>query len=296
MTQKMTTNLFDFAWCGNSYTTSWDQHIQNLATLVRSEAWGPQNQVLKNYVSYTFENLAIAVNQGRVTAETYFPTTSYGMCCCFNTGLFTQYDEPIYAYFKRNELEAVQAWYLKGFKTANASELLSFEALPQRMNYLTDPADFILDTQLPWRMNLQHILGDEKNIGQLPRILQQTTDREIVLQLFNGALQSTKKRLTANYNLAVPNSFHGQIQLLVPIWFGQKAAPDLVLALSRENGCYVGRTCLTPAMAYRSARLIATPTVPWMLAIKESKSFVMAQSVATRASESASTTSTRTFS
>jgi len=101
------------------------------------------------------------------------------------------------------------------------------------------------------------------------------------LQLFNGALQSTKKRLTANYNLAVPQSFHGHIQLLVPIWFGQKAAPDLVLALSRENGCYVGRTCLTPAMAYRAARLIATPTVPWMLAIKEGDLSVAIRSTVT---------------
>jgi hypothetical protein len=100
---------------------------------------------------------------------------------------------------------------------------------------------------------------------------QQQHDAQIRLQ---GALTKALNRVHANYRTAVPHSFKGELQLLLPLCILQENIPDLVLTISRidsrppEPGkfTYTARTILTLDMAYQNARLVARPEKDWLLA------------------------------
>lgn len=91
------------------------------------------------------------------------------------------------------------------------------------------------------------------------------------MALQNGldfALSYLRKRLKWNYKTAVPAyypRFHS-FCFLVPLTFLKPTMdePDVVLVLSHEEGGYIGRTILTPQMAYSNARLICRPESEWL--------------------------------
>lgn len=82
--------------------------------------------------------------------------------------------------------------------------------------------------------------------------------------LINGAIDIMKKKVSANYKIAVPQYFDGQIQLLLSLCLINDNQPDLALTLTKKNGYYQGHTCLTLDMAYNNARLIAKPESTWL--------------------------------
>lgn len=134
--------------------------------------------------------------------------------------------------------------------------------LPKRATYFSDIKDLIFDTNCDLRINLDHILNDEENFMRIP---EQYRNGSNIKTLFNGAIEIAKKRIASNYNIAVPQFFEGYVQLLIPISLGEDIShTDLVLAVSRNNGVYLGKTCLTLDMAYNNARLIAKPEAPWI--------------------------------
>ena len=96
-------NLFDFTYCGN-----YNRQIQRLAQMA-PEKWdfgeSGDNAVLKGYLEQTFRRL---YEEGKVveTEEAY---------AIFNTGLFTRYYQPVYAYFVPNLVPGRQRWFLEGF-------------------------------------------------------------------------------------------------------------------------------------------------------------------------------------
>lgn len=88
------------------------------------------------------------------------------------------------------------------------------------------------------------------------------------VQLFNGAIETAKRMLEANYKTAIPQFYRGKIQLLVPICLQAPNKPDLALTCvkTEDKSKYLGRTCLTLEMAYNNARLIAKPESNWLKA------------------------------
>ena len=82
-----------------------------------------------------------------------------------------------------------------------------------------------------------------------------------------GAIDIMKKRVTANYKIAVPQYFDGKIQLLLPLYLLEKSQPDLALVVTKNQAgnSYQGHTCLTMQMAYNNARLIAKPDSNWLI-------------------------------
>ena len=76
-----------------------------------------------------------------------------------------------------------------------------------------------------------------------------------------------KKKVTANYKIAVPQYFDGKIQLLLPLYLLEKSQPDLALVVTKNQlgNSYQGHTCLTMQMAYNNARLIAKPDSNWLI-------------------------------
>lgn len=84
------------------------------------------------------------------------------------------------------------------------------------------------------------------------------------INIINGALDTMKKKVSANYKLAIPQYYEGKIQLLLPLCLMSDNKPDVAIAVTKKNNCYQGHTCLTLDMAYNNARLIAKPESNWL--------------------------------
>lgn len=84
-----------------------NQRYEELADISKEEWSMPgknDKSILKNYLKYTYKKLE---EESKV-----INTDSYGI---FNTGLFTEYYEPIFAYSEVNKAGGNQKYYLKGF-------------------------------------------------------------------------------------------------------------------------------------------------------------------------------------
>ena len=85
-----------------------------------------------------------------------------------------------------------------------------------------------------------------------------------MITILNGAIDTMKKRVSANYKLAVPQYYDGKIQLLLPLCLLSDTIPDVAITVTKTETCYQGHTCLTLDMAYNNARLIAKPESNWL--------------------------------
>ena len=110
-------------------------------------------------------------------------------------------------------------------------------------------------------MYYKHILDDEKNKNRLPQEFLNSNNK---INIINGALDTMKKRVSANYKLAIPQYYEGKIQLLLPLCLMSDNKPDVAIAVTKKINCYQGHTCLTLDMAYNNARLIAKPEYNWL--------------------------------
>lgn len=86
--------LFDFAWFTDFY-----ERIKDLDTLVMKEDWDykkkptGKNPILVNYIKHTFKKL---FDEGKVTSQNGYAV--------FNTGLVTDKQEEVYAFFQQIQL------------------------------------------------------------------------------------------------------------------------------------------------------------------------------------------------
>lgn len=252
-------SLWSFSYCP-------DEKFDSLVRLADPEDWGPEKKVLKNYCDKTFQR-AVQLD----TPNGAFPDIAGGgdhlqVCkgayACFNTGLYTPRYEGIFALFTPNTIENKQPWYLNGFFKESDGALRQVAELPERVSFIEDPIDLVYDRRLPIRANVDHILGDEQNRERIPASVRNLGE-STVRRLFFGAVKEAEDRAAANYMLAVPQWYNGQIQLLLPIALSGDD-PDLALAIHREDGYYSARTCLTIEMAYNNARLIVRPEASWI--------------------------------
>lgn len=254
-------NIYDFA-----FLPDYSNKIEELAKLAREERWDflrdedPRvHPILHNYINHTFKRLQDLHSIYPEGGYIFFSDTQ----TCFNTGLFTKNFEPIFALFKKNAPEKDREWKLQGFYKESAGELRSIAALPKRASYFTDVTNLFYDTSLELRINIDHILNDERNRERIP---EQYRNQPYLPMLFRGAaLQYAKIRILENYKAAVPQYFNGKIQFLLPISLGDPGVVDLSLAVGRQGDIYTGHTCLTLDMAYNNARLIAKPESDWLV-------------------------------
>lgn len=114
-------------------------------------------------------------------------------------------------------------------------------------------------------MQYRHILEDEENKQRLDEILK--GNNKNVISLLRGEIETMKKKVAANYKIAVPQYYNGKIQLLLPLCLNDGVTPDLALVVTKNDAgnFYQGHTCLTMDMAYSNARLIAKPESNWLL-------------------------------
>lgn len=243
-------NIFEYAFCAD-----FDKKINHLSTLC-PEKWSfgtnTDNIILKNYISHTFLKL---YEDGKINE-----TTTYAL---LNTGLFTSFYEPIFAYFTPNRNVDKQKWFLDGFYTSYQLAMMGITDYPERANYFTNPEDLVFNTNCTIVPQYSHIFSDPQNFLRIPESIRNSSNKTLI---FDGAIKRAKQMIDANYKTAIPQYYNGKIQLLIPLCLINENIPDLALVVSKNDigNQYLGHTCLTLDMAYNNARLIARPDSNWL--------------------------------
>lgn len=248
-------DLYDYMYWGD-----YNAQIQSLSEKALDENWNfegrADNYILKNYLKYTFNKLQD--ERKIVETDTY---------CVFNTGLFSHYRAPIYAYGELNKSTSgnAQKWYFKGFKDEYELGKLDLETIPpERADYFSNPERLIFNWHNKIIVNNKHILDDLNTNQRLPESIKNS---HRPLEDLNGVINAAIQNVIANYKLAVPHYYQDKIQLMIPLSFDNNDVYDVALVLDLlKNGNYLATTCLTMQMAYMKARLIARPESNWLVA------------------------------
>jgi len=247
--------LLDFAFFGMIF----EKHIQNLADMVEREDWNYKysenpgdNPILVNYIKYTFQ---------RLMEEEKIAKSKDGENCCFDSGLMTKNQEPIYAVFRKNKKPDKEEWFFSQWARKGEFALNPFPALPDMAQYFNDPNDLVYDTRMEIRVNIEHII--EENRERFPEPFK-SMDIYQLQTFFKGAVDNAKSRVRRNYKIAIPQYFNGRMQLLLPICLTNPSRADLALTIEKHEGFYRSSTILTLDMAYNNARQIARPDKDWL--------------------------------
>jgi Domain of unknown function (DUF3825) len=248
-------DLFDFAFI---YVVN--DRLQQLAAMAETEDWTYKHTqsehpfpILFNYVRYTYR---------RVAEEGKIALSEDGQFACFNTGLVTPNQEPLYASFDTNRKEGVQPWFFKDWYRRGEWELNKFSDLPEMAHYFDDPNSLVFDIRRDFRINVEHIIAETpRERFPEPYASMENYALQVVL---NGAIDSARERIKRSYKTAIPQYYHGQIQLLLPLCLSNPQRADLALVVEKHSTFYRAATCLTLDMAYNNARQLARPDRDWL--------------------------------
>lgn len=232
--------------------------LQELANIAEPEDWSYRSTatehalpILHSYVHHTFMQLEA---QGKISIS--------GDNAAFNTGLVSPHQQDIYALFGRNTRnDKGPEWFLLRFCQESDRDMNRFNPLPDIASYYESPDDLVFDLRLELRESADHILGD--NIDRFPKDLADQ-GAHFLRNTYVGAIRGAKERARRNYKTAIPQFYQGSMQLLLPLCLRTPEKADLAIAIGKEGGVYVARTCLTLDMAYNNARLIARPDREWL--------------------------------
>lgn len=242
------------------FMPKFDENVAALAALAEPEDWDYKatpaqhaKPILRNYLTYTYR---------RVAEEKKIAITPEEDYACFNLGLITAAQEPIYALFGKNKLEnQPHYWHFWRFARRGESDLNRFASLPDMAHYYENPASLVYDCRKELRTNVEHIIRD--NIERFPKDLQAMNPFGLQ-NLVKGAIDSAIERVRRNYKTAIPQYYQGNIQLLLPLTLLDPAKADLALVAERFGDFYRAATCLTLDMAYNNARQVARPDRDWL--------------------------------
>lgn len=284
--------VFDFA-----KVADWEDRLQSLAEIAEPERWTylsvPSTSplpVLESYIKHTF--IRAFDQQTIVEAE---------QLACFNTGLLTPGQEELFGLFTISETydraqpisAANKKWWLKSWARSGDRMLTDFMEFPRLAEYWSDSKELIFDPKLQVQLNLDHIVKD--NLERFPVELGGKVDekgvpagatdqhdeddsdfvpaegatdmRPIPMATRNaleGAMKHSIRLAQRSYRMAVPQYYHGRIQLLLPLYLRDSRRPDLALTLEKHGGWYRAATVLYTDWAYKHARLLARPNSEWL--------------------------------
>jgi hypothetical protein len=248
--------LFDLVFIPNL-----DDRLEELAVMAEPEEWHyhhtppteHQHPILYNYLRYTYTRLA---------EEAKIAVSDDGQLITFNMGLVTPNQEPIFALANHNHLpNARQPWHFQGWRRRGEYELTRFSQLPDMAHYFDDPAALVLDPRKELRMNIEHIITENKERFPPPY---NTMDNYALQTFLKGAIDNAKERVRRNYKTAIPQYYRGRIQVLLPLCITNAQTADLALVVEDHGGFYRASTCLTLDMAYNNARQLARPDRDWL--------------------------------
>lgn len=234
-------------------------HLADLEEMAEHEDWEYRfirsdfpRPVLYAYIIHTFNRLDEEDKIGYSADDT---------AACFDTGLVTDQQEPIFALFDENKIPERQPWYFQGFVRKGDSRLTRFAELPDMANYLEDPADFVFDPTLELRKNTEHLVAENRD--RFPKELDIMGDHQLQMML-SGAFDNAMLRARRNFRIAVPQFHRGRVQLLLPICLRHPSEPDLAAVIERIEGYYRVATCLNLDQALSNARLLGRLNDHWL--------------------------------
>lgn len=253
---------YDFPESFNEFAfmPKFEKNIEELATLAEPEDWGYQNArtaesnpILRNYIRYTYK---------RIAQEKKIAVTQDEQYACWNTGLVTPHQEPIYILFRRNGLgDAKTYWHFWTFARKGQKHLTRFAPLPEMAHYFEDPSTLVYDARKELRSDIEHIIGDNRD--RFPAALQAMSDYGLQ-NLFSAAIERVIDRVKRNYKTAVPHYYEDSIQLLLPLCLTDSSRADMALVVQRFPDFYRAVTCLPLDWAYNNARQLARPDRDWL--------------------------------
>lgn len=247
--------LFDFA-----FLPAIDDQLAKLSELAEDEDWNYHHStsehslpVLYNYIRFTYR---------RIAEESKIALSENGQFACFNSGLVTDNQEPIYASFETNRKEGAQPWFFKGWIRRGQWELNKFPELPDLAHYFDDPSCLVLDTRKDFRVNIEHILTETPR-ERFPEPFK-GMENYALQNVLKGAIDGARERVRRSYKTAIPQYYGGQVQLLLPLCLQNPKQANLALVVERHATFYRAATCLTLDMAYNNARQLARPDRDWL--------------------------------
>jgi hypothetical protein len=243
--------------------------IKDLAeNIAEDEDWGyksaPGNlsrpyPILENYIKFTYK---------RIAEERKIAITRDELFACWNTGLVTENQEPVYMFLTKNQLlDKSTYWHFGKFAKDSSRELSIFgNNLPEMCSYFDDPSILVYDARKDLKISYDHIIDD--NFDRFPEYLKTRSKYELRQLLFAAAIGVTE-RVKRNYKIAVPQYYQGAVQLLLPLCLIKPTIADVALVVERveKEGDYFyrGNTIFPLDWAYNSARQIAKPGKEWLL-------------------------------
>jgi hypothetical protein len=266
-------NLKSDAYLGFPLSKYFFPKLGILASMAKPEEWDFKDPsykdkdnpfpILFNYINFTYD---------RLKAENKIAITDDESAMCFNTGLQTEFDNDIYAFFIKNTKfphEAKQKWYFVKFLEPHAKELAVFAPLPEIAEYIENAGDLIFDRKLlPIRVNYQHIIRDNY---EWFKPIADNTEQEWCDKL-KAAIERTQARVNRNYKIAIPQLYtdkvsnNSKIQLLLPLCLlKDNNRASLALVVEKEGSAYIAKTVLPLDWAYMNSRRIVKPDVEWII-------------------------------
>ena len=234
--------------------------IEELASLAEGEDWDYHNTnsdtskpILHNYIKYTYKRLA---------EERKISVTDDDKWSCWNTGLVTHRQEPIFILFEENKFrDKTSWWHFYSFARKGQHEMSRFSSLPDLAHYFDDPGQLVFDVRRELRVNYEHIIADNKKRFPSPY----SEMDEYQLQTFlKGLIDNAIERVRRNYKTAIPQYYRGRNQLLLPLCLSGPSKADLAMVVENLGDFYRASTCLTLDMAYNNARQLARPDRDWL--------------------------------
>ena len=125
------------------FNVNWNDYIEDLIKIADKENWSndtyPNNKILTNYMVHTYKKLSSEKNVSI--------NNEYAL---FNTGLFTEFYQPIYAYQDKSK---------NGLKFLTSYDLgnMNISERPPRANYFDDPSLLLFDWHYEINNNYKHI-------------------------------------------------------------------------------------------------------------------------------------------
>ena len=269
-TYQITNQLFRFA-----YLPSWYEQCHELKEMAQAEGWrfkdfefnpeNPETPILHSYIQYTYSQLAMQYNNTPPGEDEMFISMKNGVAC-FNTGLLTPEYKDIYAVFVKNVKPNSMPWSFLKFGTDVSPEIQRIHPLPVPARSAR-PSLSAFHPEWDIRINIDHILNNTKNRERVPEMIR---DAWNLPWLLYAAVEMSKQKAVREPDIAVRGvAVHRTTgatldTYLLPVWLTDPDKPDLVLALKERDGFYGGATCLTPEMAYISARNFGRPQAKWL--------------------------------
>ncbi len=237
-----------------------NEKLAELVELAEQERWDYQysanehhKQILYNFLQHTYIRLA---------EENKIIISDNGQAITFNTGLVTPTQEPIYCLCSPNRNEgATQNWHFQNWTRRGENTLAQFSILPEMAHYFDDPTLLVFDSRKELRVNIEHIVADNKDRFPEPY---KSMENYAVQTFIKGAVDNAQERVKRNYKTAVPQYYRGSIQLLLPLCLGNPEQADLAIVAENMGAFYRASTCLTLDMAYNNARQITKPDRAWL--------------------------------